>query len=195
MTGPPLPALTGRTPACYERHAVQSCSMQQTENGAQSGGGRGELKISQKGLYALQAMMTLARKHDEGAIKIREIAADSDLPEKFLELILLELKNARIVDSVRGAHGGYRLRRNPAELPLSDIIRLIDGPLAPMGDAEQLRGLIAKGGDHRALYEVFLAVRDAAAKILENTTIADVVVRGKAKQVTAAKSKAAAARK
>jgi Rrf2 family protein len=153
------------------------------------------LKISQKGLYALQAIMTLARKHDQGAIKIREIAADSDLPEKFLELILLELKNARIVDSVRGARGGYRLRRDPAELPLSDIIRLIDGPLAPMGDAEQLRGLIAKGGDHRALYEVFLAVRDAAAKILENTTIADVIGSRKTRQATAGKSKNAAIRK
>jgi Rrf2 family protein len=140
------------------------------------------LKISQKGLYALQATMTLARRHDQGAIKIREIAAESDLPEKFLELILLELKNARIVDSVRGAHGGYRLRRDPAQLPLSDIIRLIDGPLAPMGDAEQLRGLIAKGGDHRALYAVFLEVRDAAAKILENTTIADIVRGGKVKK-------------
>ena len=153
------------------------------------------MKISQKGLYALQAMMTLARKHDQGAIKIREIAADSDLPEKFLELILLELKNARIVDSVRGARGGYRLRRDPAELPLSDIIRLIDGPLAPMGDAEQLRGLIAKGGDHRALYEVFLAVRDAAAKILENTTIADVVGSRKTRQATPGKSKTGAIRK
>lgn len=153
------------------------------------------MKISQKGLYALQAMMTLARKHDQGAIKIREIAADSDLPEKFLELILLELKNARIVDSVRGAHGGYRLRRNPAELPLSDIIRLVDGPLAPMGDAEQLRGLIAKGGDHRALYEVFLAVRDAAAKILENTTIADVVKSRRAKQGNGGKGRIGVARK
>ena len=132
------------------------------------------MKISQKGLYALQAMMTLARRHDQGAIKIREIAAESDLPEKFLELILLELKNARIVDSVRGARGGYRLRRDPAEIPLSDIIRLIDGPLAPMGDAEQLRSLIAKDSDHRALYEVFLAVRDAAAEILEHTTVADI---------------------
>ena len=139
--------------------------------------------------------MTLARKHDQGAIKIREIAADSDLPEKFLELILLELKNARIVDSVRGARGGYRLRRDPAELPLSDIIRLIDGPLAPMGDAEQLRGLIAKGGDHRALYEVFLAVRDAAAKILENTTIADVVKTGKAKQGTGGKERTGTTRR
>jgi len=136
------------------------------------------LKISQKGLYALQATMTLARRHDEGAIKIRDIAAESHLPEKFLELILLEMKNARIVDSVRGARGGYRLRRNPNEIPLSDIIRLIDGPLAPLGDAEQLRTLIARDSDHRALYEVFLAVRDAAAKILEHTTIADLLKAG-----------------
>ncbi|MGA2856752.1 MAG: Rrf2 family transcriptional regulator [Candidatus Sulfotelmatobacter sp.] len=133
------------------------------------------MKISQKGLYALEAMMTLARRHNQGAIKIREIAADSDLPEKFLELILLELKNARMVESVRGARGGYRLRRDPSAILLSDIIRLIDGPLAPLGDAEQLRGLIAKDAHHRALYEVFLEVRDAAAKILENTTIGDIV--------------------
>src|SRR5580692_7945624 len=162
--------------------------MQKQENGAQSSGRRTvQLKISQKGLYALQAMMTLARRHDQGAIKIREIAAESDLPEKFLELILLELKNARIVDSVRGARGGYQLRRAPSDIPLSDIIRLVDGPLAPMGDAEQLRGLIAKDADHRALYEVFLAVRDAAAKILEHTTIAD-LIQGKAKKGPGAKS-------
>jgi Rrf2 family protein len=162
----------------------------------QGGAGRqSNLKISQKGLYALQAMMTLARRHNQGAIKIRDIAAESDLPEKFLELILLELKNARIVDSVRGARGGYRLRRDPAELPLSDIIRLVDGPLAPMGDAEQLRGLIAKGGDHRALYEVFLAVRDAAAKILEHTTIADIVGGGKGKKGIPGKSGAAPVKK
>jgi len=159
-------------------------SMQKAGNGGQCRAGRwreSEVKISQKGLYALQAMMTLARRHEQGAIKIREIAAESDLPEKFLELILLELKNARIVDSVRGARGGYQLRRDPSEIPLSDIIRLVDGPLAPMGDAEQLRGLIAKDADHRALYEVFLAVRDAAAKILEHTTVADLIADGKRK--------------
>ncbi len=126
--------------------------------------------------------MTLARRHLQGAIKIREIAAESHLPEKFLELILLEMKNARIVESVRGARGGYRLRRDPNQIALSEIIRLIDGPLAPLGDAEQLRTLIAKDSDHRALYEVFLAVRDAAAKILENTTIADLVSAGQNKK-------------
>jgi Rrf2 family protein len=133
------------------------------------------VKISQKGLYALQAVMTLARRHEEGAIRIRDIASDGDLPEKFLELILLELKNARIVESIRGAKGGYRLHRAPSEIRLSQIVRLIDGPLAPFGDADQLRHLIARDAEHRALYRVFLDVRDAAAEILENTTIADII--------------------
>ncbi len=133
------------------------------------------MKISQKGLYALQAMMMLARHHDQGAIRIRDIAYEEGLPEKFLELILLELKNARMVESVRGAKGGYQLRRSPSDIRLSEIIRLIDGALAPFGDAEQLRELIDRDADHRALYKVFLEVRDAAARILENTTLADIV--------------------
>lgn len=138
------------------------------------------MKVSQKGLYALQALMMLTRHHHQGAIRIRDIAYEENLPEKFLELILLELKNARIVDSVRGAKGGYQLRREPSEIRLSEIIRLIDGPLAPFGDAEQLRALIDRDADHRALYKVFLEVRDAAAKILENTTLADLINRGPA---------------
>jgi len=133
------------------------------------------MKISQKGLYALQAMMMLARHHHQGAIKIREIAYEEDLPEKFLELILLELKNARMVESVRGAKGGYQLRREPSEIRISEIMRLIDGPLAPFGDAEQLRVLIDRDLPHRALYQLFLDVRDAAARILENTTLADLI--------------------
>jgi Rrf2 family cysteine metabolism transcriptional repressor len=133
------------------------------------------MKISQKGLYALQAMMMLARRHNQGAIRIRDIAYEENLPEKFLELILLELKNARMVESVRGAKGGYALRRPPTEIRLAEIIRLIDGPLAPFADAEQLRSLIDKDQPHRALYQVFLDVRDAAAKILENTTLADIL--------------------
>lgn len=136
------------------------------------------MKISQKGLYALQAMMMLARHHQQGAIKIRDIAYEEGLPEKFLELILLEMKNARMVDSVRGAKGGYQLRRNPSDIQLSEIIRLIDGPLAPFGDAEHLRELIECDLGHRALYQVFLDVRDAAAKILDHTTLADLVARG-----------------
>jgi len=133
------------------------------------------MKISQKGLYALQALMMLARHHQQGAIKIREIAYEEGLPEKFLELILLELKNARLVESVRGAKGGYQLRRNPDEIALSEVIRFIDGPLAPFGDADQLRELIERDPPQRALYQVFLDVRDAAARILDHTTFADLL--------------------
>jgi Rrf2 family cysteine metabolism transcriptional repressor len=133
------------------------------------------MKISQKGLYALQAMMMLARHYNQGAIRIRDIAYEEDLPGKFLELILLEMKNARLVESVRGAKGGYQLRRSPKEIRLSEIIRLMDGPLAPFGDAELLRSLIDHDAEHRMLYQVFLDVRNAAARILEQRTLADIV--------------------
>ena len=72
------------------------------------------------------------------------------------------------------------MRRAPSEIRLSEIIRLIDGPLAPFGDADQLRVLIDRDADHSALYKVFLEVRDAAARILENTTLADLISRGPA---------------
>ena len=75
--------------------------------------------------------MTLARRYQQGAIRVRDIASEADVPGKFLELILLELKHARIVESIRGAKGGYQLRRPPSEIRLSEVIRLIDGPLAP----------------------------------------------------------------
>jgi DNA-binding IscR family transcriptional regulator len=76
---------------------------------------------------------------------------------------------------VRGAKGGYQLRRDPGDIRLSEIMRLIDGPLAPFGDAEQLRTLIDRDLPHRALYQLFLDVRDAAANILEHTTLADLI--------------------
>jgi Rrf2 family protein len=133
------------------------------------------LKISQKGLYALQATMELARRYGQGIVRVHDVASAGNLPEKFLELILLELRNARIVDSVRGAKGGYRLRRLPSEIRLSEIIRLMDGALAPFGDADQLRSLILTDSTHRALFQVFLDVRNAAAQILDNTTIADLI--------------------
>ena len=133
------------------------------------------MKISQKGLYAIQALMMLARHHHQGAIRIRDIAYEESLPEKFLELILLELKNARMVESARGAKGGYKLRREPSEIHLSDIIRLIDGPLAPFADAEQLRELIDRDLPRRVLYQVLLDVRDAAARILDHTSLTDLI--------------------
>ena len=131
------------------------------------------MKISNKGLYALEAMINLAEKYPEKPVKIHEIATSEGLPEKFLELILLDLKAARLVESLRGANGGYRLRRPPARIFLGEIIRTVDGPLAPLGDAQSLRQLVRRDKKHRALYQVFLNVRNAAAGILDHTSLAD----------------------
>jgi len=133
------------------------------------------MRISSKGLYALEAMIRLARNYPERPTKIHDIASHEDIPEKFLELILLNLKAARLVESIRGANGGYRLRRPPNKIFLGEIIRTIDGPLAPMGDAESLRRLVKVDRKHSSLYQVFLNVRNAAAGILDHTSLADLV--------------------
>lgn len=136
------------------------------------------MRISKKGLYALEALVVLAKNYPKRVAKIREIASSEGIPEKFLELILLELKRARLVESERGAKGGYRLRRAPARIFLGEIVRTIDGPLAPFGDAETLRRLVAGDKRHRTIYRVFLDVRNAASRIMDYTSLADLCRSG-----------------
>ncbi|MBZ5694720.1 MAG: Rrf2 family transcriptional regulator [Acidobacteriia bacterium] len=126
----------------------------------------------------MQALTVLAE-HPTGVVKIKDIAAQEDLPEKFLEAILLELKRARIVDSVRGAHGGYQLKRPPAKISLGEVIRRIDGPLAPFEDAESLRRRVNSDPRHRPLFRVLLDVRNATAGILDHTSLSDLCCRSR----------------
>lgn len=135
------------------------------------------MKVSQRGLYALKALLHLAEWWNAGTVSTREIAEREEIPEKFLESILVVLKNARIVTSRRGRDGGYRLRRPPAEIVLGDVIRLVDGPLAPFGDAAELARLVASEPRHAGLFDLFLDVRNAAAAILDHTTLADLLER------------------
>ncbi|MGH9496968.1 MAG: RrF2 family transcriptional regulator [Candidatus Sulfotelmatobacter sp.] len=134
------------------------------------------MRISQRGLYALQALTVLARRPDE-IVKIRAIAAEEQLPEKFLEAILLELKRARIVVSLRGANGGYQLKRPPRKISLGEVIRRIDGPLAPFEDFESLRRRVNTDRKHRPLFRVLLDVRNATANILDYTFLSDLCCR------------------
>ena len=120
----------------------------------------------------MQALTVLAQ-HPTGVVKIRDIAAEEDLPEKFLEAILLDLKRARIVDSLRGAHGGYQLKRSPKKISLGEVIRRIDGPLAPFEDAESLRRRVNADPKHRPLFRILLDVRNATARILDHASLSD----------------------
>ena len=130
------------------------------------------MRISQRGLYALQALTVLAQ-HPSSVVKIKDIAAEEQLPEKFLEAILLDLKRARIVTSVRGANGGYQLKRPAKKIALGEVIRRIDGPLAPFEDAESLRWRISSDPKHRPLFRILLDVRNATARILDHASLAD----------------------
>ena len=126
----------------------------------------------------MQALTVLAE-HPTGVLKIKDIAAAEELPEKFLEAILLDLKRARIVDSVRGARGGYQLRRPPKKITLGEILRRIDGPLAPFEDAESLRRRVQTDPKHRPLFRVLLDVRNATAGILDHTSLSDLCCRSR----------------
>ncbi|MDY6861277.1 MAG: Rrf2 family transcriptional regulator, partial [Pseudomonadota bacterium] len=90
--------------------------------------------ITQKMKYALKALMALAdEKAGDGApLRIEEIARRSGAPKRFLEHILLEIRNAGYIASTRGRNGGYVLIKEPREVPLSDLLRMIDGPIAPL---------------------------------------------------------------
>jgi Rrf2 family protein len=136
------------------------------------------MRVSRKGLYALQAMIVLASCYPEQIVASRDIAVLEAIPEKFLELILAELKKARLVESERGSRGGYRLARNPAKIFLGEIIRLMDGPLAPLGNAVTLRRLAVRDKRHGPLYRVFLEVRNATADIIDHTSLADLAHEG-----------------
>jgi Rrf2 family protein len=137
------------------------------------------MKISHRGLYGLKALTHLAEAYDRGLVKIHEIAEEESIPEKFLEGILVTLKNARLVSSQRGREGGYQLRRPPAEILLGDVVRIIDGPLAPFGDAVELAHRVRTEPRHAGLFDLFLEVRNAAAQILDHTSLADLVDRNR----------------
>jgi Rrf2 family protein len=151
------------------------------------------MKVSSRGLYALKALTHLAEAYDRGLVKIHVIAEEEELPEKFLEGILVTLKNARIVSSQRGREGGYRLRRPPGEVMLGEVMRIVDGPLAPFGDAVELAHRVKTEPRHPGLFDVFLDVRNAAAAILDHTSLADLLQRNR--RLAAARTREAKAKR
>jgi Rrf2 family protein len=137
------------------------------------------MRLSQRGLYALKALIHLTEAYDLGLVKIHAIAEAELIPEKFLEGILVTLKNARVVTSQRGREGGYRLRRPPQEIRVGDVVRLIDGPLAPFADAVELAHRVKTETRHAGLFDLLLEVRNASAAILDNTSLADLIARNR----------------
>jgi Rrf2 family protein len=129
------------------------------------------VRVSAKTDYALRAMAELAAA-PPGLVKGERLASSQEIPLKFLENILTELRRAELVATQRGAEGGYRLARPADEITLADVIRAVDGPLA------NVRGerpdTVAYSGAAEPLRDVWLAVRANLRAVLETVTLADV---------------------
>ena len=136
--------------------------------------------LSKKANYAIHSLIYLAQKKDEGPVLISEIAKETKVPKKFLEAILLELKNAGILQSKKGQGGGYYLLKATKDVTLSQIMRQIDGPLALLPCAtfkyyERCEECIDE--ETCGIRMVMKEVRDATVKILNNTSLEDVLKR------------------
>jgi len=137
------------------------------------------MRISKKGEYALRAMVDLSLNFKKGFVQIHEISEKEKIPKKFLEHILLELKKAGLLQSKRGIGGGYCLIKPPEEITLAQVIRIIDGPLAPLGCVSEWAHISCLEEKNCGLQSVMLEVRNAIVKILEGITFADVCKRTK----------------
>ncbi len=119
------------------------------------------MRLSKKTEYALRALIYAAGFPEGTTFQIKDLAEKNGIPKKFLELILLELKNAGILTSRRGVGGGYVLARRPEAIRSSDIIRAIEGPLVAQADAKPAR----KGGGEKASDAVSRLVREASEAV------------------------------
>jgi Rrf2 family protein len=133
------------------------------------------MRLSTKGEYASRAMLELSLRHGQGPLHIRDISKAQNIPRRFLEQILLLLKRAGYLKSHKGYRGGYFLARPPSAITVAEVIRVMDGPLAPIDcvsvTAHEACPMEATCG----LRWLWKDVRDAVAGILEKTTFADLV--------------------
>jgi Rrf2 family protein len=140
------------------------------------------MRLSKRGEYGLRAMIHLAnaQKHSpNGMVQIKDISVQEKIPTKYLEQILLALKNAGLLHSKMGIGGGYYLAKAPEQINLGQIIRVLDGPLAPIRCVSQMAYESCGCPDERTcgLRMVMGDVRNAIADILDKTTLADVTDR------------------
>jgi Rrf2 family protein len=136
--------------------------------------------LSRKSKYALKALLVLTEEYGKDAMLISEIAEREKIPKRFLELILLELKNHGILRSKKGKGGGYALNKPPAAISVGQVLRLIEGTLAPLPCVSKTsyeRCEECKDERTCGIRLLMKDVRDATARILDSTSLADVAKR------------------
>jgi Rrf2 family transcriptional regulator, cysteine metabolism repressor len=137
------------------------------------------MRLSTKGEYASRAMLELSLHHEEAALHIRDISTAQGIPERFLEQILLQLKRAGYLRSRKGPKGGYFLAKHPSQISVAEVIRVMDGPLAPIDCVSVTAHEPCAREGFCGLKGLWKEVRDAVAEILERTTFEDMARRSR----------------
>lgn len=136
------------------------------------------MKVSTRGEYGVRAMVALAHHYGEGPQSITEIARESSVPTAYLEQLIAPLRRAGLVESKRGAHGGYTLARRPEEVRVGDVYRVMEGPVAPMECvSEDLTEQTCPLIDGCETRPIWLKVRDSIAEALDSTTLGDLIAQ------------------
>lgn len=131
------------------------------------------LKISTKGHYGVQAMFDLAQHYGQGPISLKSIAGRQDLSEHYLEQLIAVLRKAGLVKSVRGAQGGYILAREPADIKVGDIIRVLEGPIAPVECVNQEDPEQCLKAEFCITKNVWEKVKNSIEEVLDTISLAD----------------------
>ena len=137
------------------------------------------MKLSLRGEYALRALIVLGLNPPCNVVRIQTISEQQNIPKRFLEQILNDLRSAGILESRRGISGGYRLRLPPEQITLAEVIRLIDGPLAPVSCVSEKFYERCSCPDENVcgIRSIMKEVRDAIVRILEGVTLAQLCDR------------------
>jgi Rrf2 family transcriptional regulator, cysteine metabolism repressor len=133
------------------------------------------MKLTARSEYSLLALVYLARQDNTAYISVDTIAQAQGIPPKFLEQLMLSLKRARLLRSIKGQKGGYQLAKSPEEITLAEVVRLFDGALAPTESVSENFYESTPIEKEKKLTGVFKDIRDYVSQKLEKTTLADVM--------------------
>ncbi len=138
------------------------------------------MQVSQKSLYALRAVLELAKHYGAGPVKIAQIAERQAIPQRFLEVILGELRRGGFVRSRRGNEGGYELARSPEDLTVGEIMIFVHGPIGPTAclvDEVEAQRCCLRAQPHCVFKAMWKKIHDAISSVYDGTTFGDLVLQ------------------
>lgn len=131
------------------------------------------LRISARGEYAIRAVLDLALRHGRGLVPIQEIAVRQRIPQRYLEQVLLALKRAGLLESKRGASGGYHLTKSPDEITVGAVLRAVEGGPDPV----EARARLRRGADGHDLADLWAEIAEAVSRVVDRLTFGELAAR------------------